>query len=288
MTLTKRMTSGVDYLTASMRPTEANEGLFYAMSRAIRQSPKYELSQDNPWFFRGYRGFILLAGGSGHFAYGEHPTQGYLVQMSGDYSLKLWLNFVNVADNVSRIDIKTDCELTSGEWEQLGKYYYDHLQENYSGGRGYTLVMGKSGKGQTLYIGSRKSDQYGRVYDKSAETGRVAGKLWRFEVEYKRKYAKGVADRLAEIANEETPSVLGEAINATLYDWFDKRGVPPIFDRKGAAIDRVSSSFDGTMGKVEWIRKQVSPTVKRLILSGQGQVVIDALELDKFYEVTPR
>lgn len=288
MALTKPMDSSVDYLTCSMKPTEQAQGLFYAMAMAIRQNPDFNQSEAKPWFFRGYKGFQLLSGNSGHFAYGEHSHQGFLVQMSGEYSSKFWLTFVSVADNTSRIDLKTDCELyePNQNWAQI--CYHNLLDASGQGGRSFTLLMGNRGRGQTLYVGSRKSDQFGRFYDKSAQMGETAGRVWRYEVEFKKKRAKAVADIFAKIGNEEDRDTLANRIAQEVYWWFDCRGVPPLFDWKGARASKIEVNYDGQIGKIDWIRKQVSPTVKRLIMAGRGEDVIDALGIRDYFSMPQR
>jgi len=284
--ITKEISSGIDYLTCSLKPSPTGENLFWALAKSIKDHSVLRGCDERRWRFYGYEGFILTDGGVGHFAYGDHHTQGYLVQMSGEFSLRYWLDFVNCATNISRIDIKTDAELFVPKAD-MAKECYDWIAESEYGRKKFSLIQGLN-TGQTLYVGSRLSEQFGRLYDKSAESGSAElGRVWRYEVEFKGGRAKAVALELSRIANESPIQEFYASIAATCYDWFDKRHVPPVWDRKGQAIKRLSIVAESEMGKVAWIRQQVSPTVKRLITRGKGLEVIDALGLREFYELTP-
>lgn len=276
---------GVDFLTATLKQEEGY--YFYEVVKSIKKLDMFQECEERHWRFYGYSGFLLSAGRDGHLAYGDHNYNGYIIQLSGVFSLKYWLQFVNVATNVSRIDIKVDCRLDKAN-EELALEYYNYILEHNHRGRKYSIVMTKQG-GQTLYVGARASDQFGRLYDKSAEErSDVLGKIWRYEVEFKKQKAKAIADELAKRANIQPIEMFSQDIVATVYDWFDERVVPPVFRRNGQAILGVKAEIDAKMGKMLWLRKQVSPSVRSLLNRGCGQDVIEALGLDAFYDFVPR
>lgn len=274
---------GVDYLTATLSYEEGF--MFYTIVRNIKKLPLFEECEERPWAFYGYRGFILIAGQSGHLAYGDHNYNGHIIQLSGEFALRYWLQFVNVATNVSRIDIRVDANCIPPDPDLALVYYNEVVKANLTKRR-YSIVMTKDG-GETLYVGARASDMFGRVYDKSAEEGSGAlGAKWRYEVEYKKQRARALAGELAARANIQPVEQFAVDMGATVYDWFDKRDVPPIFSRKGRAIVGLSASINASMGKMRWLRSQVSPSVKSLVVRGKGAEVVEALGLDDFYDFT--
>ncbi len=134
--------------------------------------------------------------------------------------------------------------------------------------------------GETLYIGSRRSDQFGRLYDKAAEEANTAlfGRKWRYEVEYKDRRAQNVMKALIE---PEKRVPLPALIQNAVWWWFDERNIPPLFDR--AYNQRVAFETSGkitdTSRQLTWLTKQVQPTVKRLLAQGEEDAVWAALGL---------
>ena len=271
--VTEPLHVGVDYLTATLN---FDEGFyFYTIVKNIKRLPIFAECEERPWRFYGYNGFVLLAGNAGHLAYGDHNYNGHIIQLSGEFALRFWLQFVNVATNVSRIDLKVDSKLDVPNEDLALGYYEEAVQRDLHTQRKYSVVMSAKA-GETLYVGARSSDQFGRVYDKTAQTKEYdsLGTVWRFEVEYKRSKAKAIAGELAARANVRPVEMFAQDIVATVFDWFDCRGVPPTFHRKGQGMIAQSAQIDANMGKMRWLRMQVSPSVKSLLSRGKGEEVI--------------
>ena len=89
---------------------------------------------------------------------------------------------------------------------------------------------GRKSTGDTLYCGSRTSPTFGRLYDKGLQTGAaVAGRWFRYEVEYK----GHVAQQVAKEAHVQPVDGLAEWATTQVRAWFMKRGIVPVFEKMG-------------------------------------------------------
>ena len=125
---------------------------------------------------------------------------------------------------------------------------------------GYSLLQ-TSEHSDTLYIGSRSSDAYGRLYDKGAESKAEAyAGCWRYEVEYKRKPALAKARALWSSPDTEA------AIQGDCYRWFSDRRVLPCF-RPGAAVvgGEVPTEVADDERWLAWVRRCVQPRARELV-----------------------
>lgn len=146
--------------------------------------------------------------------------------------------------------------------------------------RKYSLIT-NSDKGATLYVGSRMSDQYGRLYDKGVQAKLAEpGLMWRFEVEFKKPRSDSVAHEIMVL--RETNG-LDVGITAFLHQWFIMRGVRPLFRTEDQPfVVEVERKITADDRKLWWLRTQVRPTVEKLFALGYGDEVQEALGLIPF------
>lgn len=126
--------------------------------------------------------------------------------------------------------------------------------------RRVTMLQGL-GDGDTLYIGSRASEQYGRIYDKSREQGHGGKEFaWRAEVEYKGDHARAIWELLRMETAKEA------AVASLVYNWFTERGAAlPRPDSTVLAIRPAVPARSPDDGRAfDWLSKQVAPVVERL------------------------
>lgn len=97
---------------------------------------------------------------------------------------------VDAGGSVSRLDLAKD--FTEGEVDY--EAVYQSLEQRAGGGNARTVTkLQSSGGGYTIYIGSRQSERFVRLYDKAAEQ-KLPDALWsRLEVETKGMVARAVA-----------------------------------------------------------------------------------------------
>jgi hypothetical protein len=131
-------------------------------------------------FFYGLRGDHLMVIGSGATADTQAPF------------------FLGLADKVTRLDLAAtllDSD-TRRDWSAIA---FNQCQRDGRISSGHMKVHRIEGHpdGRTLYIGSRSSDRFVRIYDKTAESkGAYPPRTWRWEIEYKAPRSGGVAARL--------------------------------------------------------------------------------------------
>src|SRR3989304_5980210 len=126
-------------------------------------------------------------------------TDGCIMMLSGQDAAINWLPALALAQNVTRLDLAVTVSLADPITDVAKRAYAWVLTDPHScpgKKRKYSYVENSSG-GQTVYIGSRASDQFGRLYDKGCESAKDAcappGLLWRYEVEFKAYRAKKLA-----------------------------------------------------------------------------------------------
>lgn len=277
----------IDYFTITAKLSSAGE----VWKRAKMVAQTLELTYTpRPWRFFGYQGFIYSHPIVGHFAYGEssNDLMGVIAQGSGELSARFCSAFFVEASRWSRIDLAVTVELDQAD-ETIAEGYYNYVNNNGYGHRTYSIIKNTLG-GSTLYVGSRSSNEFGRIYDKGIESKitPVKGKIWRYEVELKGEKSKIASNQLKIYGDHMDHK--SHPIVTTVYDWFNARGCAPIFLRRGQdGLDLVlhaeNKSYDQ---KLVWLRKQVSPTVRDLITLNRTDEVMKALGITDYLDYGPK
>ena len=220
-----------------------------------------------PWKQNGYSGERC---GRVRFAVGP---QGALLQLSGAYADRHATAALELAHNVSRIDLAITARMPRDD-PHLAKrlaVQYDAWRETARRPPKAKLVDGR-GDGDTLYIGRRTSERYLRVYDKQRESGDAQyTRCWRVELELKghsatpaARSALAASDRMAWIESE-------------LYDYLRTHGLSPWWDRRTDHVSNLTfRRRSDTDGKLRWVANQVMPTLR--YLAGDGLLSHDLLE----------
>lgn len=136
--------------------------------------------------------------------------------------------------------------------------------------------------GQTVMLGSRKSDICMRIYDKALEQREKTGKWARMEIEFKGKKAKAMQDIL--LFNEcEIGKIISKIINNYVRfvkkskdknksRWKTKKYWKEIVKETGK-LSLTRKPEKRTIEDVRnWIRKQVSPSLAVLLLDSGGDI----------------
>jgi hypothetical protein len=124
-----------------------------------------------------------------------------------------------------------------------------------------TTYIDGGGRGNTLNVGSRSSNYYGRIYDKHRESGDDAfRRCWRYEVEAK--------NDAAEVFRQFINSNAGDAasIASLVAAWFGDRGIGVRY-RPGVACALAPIGADPTddIRTLKWLRAAVAPALARLL-----------------------
>lgn len=117
-----------------------------------------------------------------------------IFENTGLQSLALLRASVDAGLRISRLDLAKDC---TGEAVD-GQAIYQSLKQVSHGGttRNFSRIENAQG-GQTIYMGSRQSERFVRLYDKAQQTGDSTKLWWRLEIETKGDVSRIVADALA-------------------------------------------------------------------------------------------
>jgi DNA relaxase NicK len=199
----------------------------------------------------------------GHVGWGQNDER-YLIEFRGDAAHDWYQHYIGWEVSVSRIDLAVTV------------WFEDHTPElasiMYAAAREYWREIGKnqgykyptlidSEGGCTLYLGSRTSQRYFRLYDKWAQSEDPRFMFaWRFEIELKGELARVIWQ---DIGNGV------DIYDIALHEVFgtmERYGIRPSdFEDYGKLrkIPRHGSPPD-ILTKLEWLQKQVRPSVEKL------------------------
>src|SRR5215208_6729754 len=178
------ISAGVDWITCTARGKDARRALQAQVEPILQQeaSAGVEVSVAR---LRDYVGWKVPG-----VVYGTRDADDLCI-LSASHAARLWKNVALAATNVSRLDLQATV-WTHGEQPALSRWYYQRVRrQKPSRGkpRTYSLIQTHP-HGDTLYVGKRQSDCYGRVYDyATAHKTAPARTVWRYEVEFKRDMA---------------------------------------------------------------------------------------------------
>jgi len=271
------LTTDVDWLTITTKTNEGRDKLF-AEATAILETIRPNAIV-RKWAFRGYAGWICESA-----RWGTRPDSDIMV-VSGYDAHTTWKRLLPLAENVSRIDLACTCSLFCA-WPKLAKICFDFVMGivEFRERRLYSHVE-NSRTGDTLYIGSRSSPQFGRFYDKGVESKSAApGHIWRYEVEFKEHRARALGKELLRIC-EENPEwntlLLPAMIAKTVRIWYRARGVETLYTIGAEPLlSNVSARITSDDILLEWLSTQVAPSVQGLVDREKTDAVIRALGLD--------
>lgn len=269
MTITN---ASVDWVT--MTTSEDKVGyIWYGLYTKYRAQKQRQADIEKP-FSNGYYTGLKIA--SMQWGYEKHL--GYILIISGGDAEKLWQHLKPSDARVTRLDLCVD--FVKPDVSYLAKDLYEGTTaERKREQPKLSLYLGPDG-GDTLYLGSRHSQQFGRLYDKGVESSTAApGRYWRAEVEYKKPLSGLMATELAEESSDERVG----AISDTVINWFLDRGIRLMEDwesRPGMTIS-VEQRVTTADRKLAWLKSQVSPTVRQLISLGLGKEVMKSLLIEE-------
>jgi len=276
--IVEQQIADVDWLTVTTTDDEMSHRMY---NEAVRTATYYKDLGfvQKPWSFKGYTGWMV-----GSLRFGVRQD-GAISMLSGDVARMNFDVFLRHCTNVTRIDLAVTLTLAD-PFPDLAFKSYQAIGGPMFGEcackRKLTYLTNSNG-GQTLYVGSRASDQYGRIYDKGAELREVddldidLGVMWRYEVEFKKYRAKRLAGQILD--NVSTTDDVHNLMGATVDKWFLSRGLPTIirsYEEQPFLTD-VSVGISDVETTLRWMSTQVSPSVQRLIAQGEKSRVLTAL-----------
>jgi hypothetical protein len=267
--------AGIDWITAS-KPVGDDAWQFEQVGDELLQSQRaagLEVDRATLRDYTGFRGQHLFVG---------TREQDLLIVASADVAARHWQTITRSARNVSRLDCQASV-WTHGEQPALARWSYTRLKRlpaKRGRPRSFTLIRTHP-QGETLNVGKRSSDAYGRLYDwSSAHKQGPAATIWRYEVEFKRRIALHHSSALLAAGDPRSH------VAKLVHQWWDTRGVRPSYDAGDTRFSNGASLVEPNRDTLEWLRSSVSKTVARSIRQHGLETVLEALGLSP--HVQPR
>lgn len=169
-------------------------------------------------------------------------------------------NALAMGANVTRIDLAIDWH--DPLYLATMKFALD-TGDAVTRARDWNLIQGKTGT--TLYVGSRTSEKFLRIYDKAAEKG-VDATWFRIELECKGDFARGVALHVDGIGYEYFGDIIrGFCDWPTNPYWAQATTSPTLLE----GIPRPEKQRD----TFAWLMKTVAPSVAKLLVDDHEKFV---------------
>ena len=288
---------GVDYITATC-VGPSRESSLASFGRYLVGCQEASGEQWRDFRFSGYRG--AMAGGASFGV--RYDSQ--IVRLSSGVAQEHWAQAFNLSSNVTRLDIQFTTRPGVGPTRRLLDHHRQVRRRKRLHGRPprFKFWYGPTGP-EAATFGSRKSDKFGRSYDKGLESGlpEWLGTL-RYECELKGDVAISTAELLDQTESESDliiPEVLtffsksGCRFSAAFSRLFEPaksatdsgmlyEPVESNLHNSGAcrSIDQVLSLGEGRARRQAlWLNNAVRPSVQRLMDQGRSDVVLSALGL---------
>jgi hypothetical protein len=273
--LYKAFNCGVDAVTVSYR--DDSRVAFEEIRAATRRAVSYRMDgsfETRSARLRGYEGerphpsmFV-----------GSMAGQGTLVVATGSLS-EYVVDELRDADHCARIDLQLTLWVSQDADTLISKArdYADSFRKAPGRlGRPFSIRHEQTlGSGDTLYLGSRTSERFGRIYNKGAESGELeySGSI-RYEVELKNDAATRFYRRYVA-TTDPTACLLSEVLRD-----FSEWGIhlpTNLADKYPKRIEATPDPFSAER-KLEWLRNGVSGTVDKLLDEGvEFEAIYDAL-----------
>ena len=247
------VSAGIDYVTATSSSETERIFLRGVGFDAIHQA-RADGNRAEPWGWNGYRGWQ-----SRGVSLGDRDD-GSIVRLSSDRAASLGGEILRSGVNVTRVDLQSTIRFDSDAEGVADTHAREVLGAQQRGGKRIRIGHLRGfGRGDTLMLGSRQSNYYGRCYDKGRESGDERYRhCWRYEVECKGDGAQ--AARKAITAGED----VAKTAAAVVHDWFRNRGCAVRY-RPGLAgpLPPIGASHSDLDSWLAWMLTQVRPGVQR-------------------------
>lgn len=258
---------GVDWITATVRPGSK-------MTVVGGMAEKWYLDrQEDGWQGKGWRWNGYSGSTCDGISYGRRED-GLIVRLSGVVALMHWRTLASYADNVSRLDLQVTAEDDDLKnlWAHMVKAD-SRFDARISNGMTKTGLIESTPAGSTFTIGSRSSDRYFRVYDKTAESlGEYPAGSWRWEIEYKGALSNAVSEGLMKLKDTENA-----VIHRLRQDFFSYGVNLPVnsvpMGWRPAFVGRVTDD----QRRLEWLRRCIRPMVDRMSEAYDVETLSNAL-----------
>ena len=266
--------AGIDYISLTMLNDNPNVQAWRNAASAYLQHISAQLGEMNYAKRLGYEG---MASGGSFVGVRERDS---IAIFSGERAKAAYERLYRRDTHVSRLDVQVSFRfnVTTNNVAQVARNSVSRANAKISGARqrNATLMEDLRG-GATCYVGTRTSEQFARIYNKEAESGKAEyERVWRFEVQLKNKLASKLAEQIAG----QTYTSSNHAL-VFVKQWLSHRGVstPWKADAELLPLPKVEKPNSQNDEKLLWLRTQVRPALRTLLKYGLRDAILDALGL---------
>lgn len=276
------MEAGIDYLAMTL-PVTANG--FESWAASTRDAVGLLAAHGNVPRVGAYKGYDGVWCGGGFV--GEKDDAGLLI-VPGAWAGKVWGQTYHDRAHYARLDLQVTVKYADFD-KTLSKKCYQWAsalnEDRPLRQRRKLKLIEDSDGGSTLYIGSRKSEHFCRLYNKmAASDDPLYENCWRFEVELHNDSATAASRYLYEGSRSQP-----RAVSSTVWHYFTERGILTPWPRESeenAVLPRSAPRSD-LERKMAWLAEQVSPTVRLLLQHVPDSMVLEALGIGPGAEQMP-
>lgn len=257
----------VDWLTLTATdPNKRSAFLAYASALLARGLPGG--NDERPWKWKGYHGVHC-----GELTYGRRDDSD-IIQLSSALAEEQFKTVWPLADHCTRIDLAVDVKVEEEVSTYIGKHNLEANEYRESKRPALSITcIENNRKPATLYIGSRVSDIFARIYDKYLECGLDDYRQTiRYELEIKGDPAQRTFTSLGAAPNRAA------AIASGVRQYLVRRGIEPQFSGVDGAmcIQSVRASTDDA-SRLAWLSSGVRPAIVKLLQTYKPETLLAAL-----------
>lgn len=272
---------GFDYLTTTWKDEIRNTAL--GNTRAvIKWAERRKLNEGGKnftkaWAWQGYTGYQC-----GGVAIGERADSS-IVRLVGSAAHDWASDGLPTGHNISRLDIALTVWGVSDQSAEIARHNVESVEHRKTlQSRPYVVSrIDGNGDGDTLYLGSRSSEQFVRIYDKErSPNGTSEHKTaLRYECECKEQLAFNCYQRCIN------PRYSSASCLQILAFLLGRRGISPILvgGIQPEPIPPTGVPISDLETSLSWLSAQVRPTIARLMREGYEEEVLNALGLHRYF-----
>lgn len=274
-TIGEIVSAGLDYISLTMLNNNPNVVMWEEAALAYLQSLSGVLGDMQLTRRLGYEG--LSIGGS-FVGKRERDT---VAIFSGERAKPAYPLLYRRDTHVSRVDVQVSFQYrtTTANVAQVARDAVERDNRKVSSARQRNATLIEDLRsGSTCYVGQKTSEQFARIYNKEAESGKSEyARVWRYEVQLKNKLAVKLCEQLATgIYKPEAHAI------TFVKQWLRHRGVSTPWKAEAELLPLPKIERDPTENeqKLHWLRTQVRPALRTLLKYGLRDAILEALGLE--------
>ncbi len=261
------ISAGLDWVTVT-GSSDSSRAALIAIGRQLVADEMARGNKSRPIGGHGYQGM-----GAGQAAWGAREADA-LVTLTGSAAFLYGQSVLQLGTHASRVDAQiTVHELDRDPQVIIWDARYHPSGEARRGAPIARRIVDDSRLGRTAYVGSPRSMQMGRVYDKHRESPKAYPRgAIRYEVQYRRTAADQWRGRAAAEGLGRDHCLF------QVVGWFAARGVPTGVDVEcGTPLATPPAAPSDYRRALRWWAASVAPSVRRWLTESTREEIAEAL-----------